>query len=73
MNRHDGVFHFRYWTSKTDHYTKSYPDFSLGGASNSGTQFIYAEPTLNLTCECQKTFTYVQKFYIRAKNPRARM
>ena len=30
MNRHDGVFHFRYWTSKTDHYTKSYPDFSLG-------------------------------------------
>ena len=41
MNRHDGVFHFRYWTSKTDHYTKSYPDFSLGGDSNSGTQFIY--------------------------------
>ena len=39
MNRHDGVFHFRYWTSKTDHYTKSYPDFSLGGDSNSGTQF----------------------------------
>ena len=31
MNRHDGVFNFRYWTSKTDHYTKSYPDFSLGG------------------------------------------
>ena len=40
MNRHDGVFHFRYWTSKTDQYTKSYPDFSLGGASNSGTQFM---------------------------------
>ena len=31
MNRHDGGFHFRYWTSKTDQYTKSYPDFSLGG------------------------------------------
>ena len=39
MNRHDRGFHFRCWTSKTDHYTKSYPDCSLGGDSNSGTQF----------------------------------
>ena len=28
MNKHDRVFHFRYWASKTDQYTKSYPDFS---------------------------------------------
>ena len=41
MNRHDGGFHFRYWTSKTDHYTKNYPDFSLGGDSNSRTQFRF--------------------------------
>ena len=34
MNRHDGGFHFRYCTAKTDHYTKSYPDFSLGGGFN---------------------------------------
>ena len=39
MDRHDRGFHFRYWTSKTDQYTKSYPDFSLGGALNSRTQF----------------------------------
>ena len=31
MNGHDRGFHFRYWTSKTDQYAKSYPDFSLGG------------------------------------------
>ena len=40
MKRHDRGFHFRYWTSKTDHYTKSYPDFSLGWLFNSETLFI---------------------------------
>ena len=40
MNRHDRGFHFRYWTSKTDHYAKSYPDFSLGWLFNSETLFI---------------------------------
>ena len=41
MNRHDRDFPTHVKTSKTDHYTKSYPDFSLGGgALNSGTQFI---------------------------------
>ena len=39
MKRHDGSFHFRYWTSKTDQYAKSYPKFSSGGGLNSGTQF----------------------------------
>ena len=47
MNRHDGVFHFRYWTSKTDQYAKSYPDFSLGGPLNSGTQFTSGYPRKN--------------------------
>ena len=40
MNRHDGVFHFRYWTSKTDHYTKSYQFYSLGGPLIRRTDFI---------------------------------
>ena len=40
MKRHDRGFHFRYWTSKTDHYAKSYPDFSLGWSFNSETLFI---------------------------------
>ena len=30
MKRIVRSFHFRYWTSQTDHYAKSYPDFSLG-------------------------------------------
>ena len=30
MNRRDRGFHFRYWTLKTDQYTKSYPSFSQG-------------------------------------------
>ena len=55
MNRHDGVFHFRYWTSKTDHYTKSYPDFSLGGDSNSGTQFN------NENCKISKNEYFLSK------------
>ena len=32
-------FHFRYWASKTDHYGKRYPDFSLGWSFNSETLF----------------------------------
>ena len=38
-DRHDRAFSTRPKTSKTDHYAKSYPIFSLGGASISGTQF----------------------------------
>ena len=33
-------FHFRYWTSKTDHYAKSYPQKTQGCPSNYETQFI---------------------------------
>ena len=39
MKRHDRGFNFGYWTSKTDHYAKSYPDFSLGYPFNSETLF----------------------------------
>ena len=39
MTRHDRSFHFRYSTSKTDQYAKSYPIFSLGGELISGTEF----------------------------------
>ena len=39
MKLHDRGSHFRYWTSKTDHYAKSYPDFSLGYPVNSETLF----------------------------------
>ena len=40
MKRIVRSFHFRYWTSQTDHYAKSYPDFSLGCPFNSETLFI---------------------------------
>ena len=60
MNRHDGVFHFRYWTSKTDHYTKSYPDFSLGGSLNSGTQFR----SINKTNGSRNTLNEKTKYFI---------
>ena len=41
MKRIVHSFHFRYWTSQTDHYAKSYPDFSLGWPFNSETLFNY--------------------------------
>ena len=31
MNKHNHDFHFRYWSSKTDQYAKSYPDAKIKG------------------------------------------
>ena len=40
MKRHDHAFQTHPKTSNPDQYTKNYPNFSLGVASISGTQFI---------------------------------
>ena len=58
MKRYDRSFHFRYCTSKTDQYAKSYLKFSLGGnqlAEHSllSANSLYMSPTRKLNTQIE--------------------